>query len=278
MDQKRHPPAPSLPRSARLPINRCNLPAVILGGLSFQRHPVPLELDGVQEMHKALFRVLDGLKYPMDRANRFMDYMTVSFLLESLEEAGLEPGTKRRRANANYLRLLRGWLFDSNGREGAVMKGWAESRFGLLPRFHGEPLGELSGDAYVKYLHDRAKGLYGTNALESQLDLLYTYAQYELTRRHPGQSHITLYRGTNCLDSYEVLAKPARDRRVVLFNSLNSFSDSRERADEFGDYIFEAEVPLSKLFFFSSLLPGVLKGEGEYVVVGGVYEVGVGLI
>ena len=37
----------SLPAYARLPINRCNLPASILCSLSYQRHPVPLKLDGV---------------------------------------------------------------------------------------------------------------------------------------------------------------------------------------------------------------------------------------
>ena len=41
---------PRLPRWARLPINRCNLPADILGGLSFQRGPCPLVIDGVAEL------------------------------------------------------------------------------------------------------------------------------------------------------------------------------------------------------------------------------------
>ena len=41
---------PSLPTWARLPINRCNLPAAILGSLTYQRHPVPLKLDGVEDL------------------------------------------------------------------------------------------------------------------------------------------------------------------------------------------------------------------------------------
>jgi len=45
--------SPSLPRSARLPINRCNLPVAILGSLTYLRHPVPLELDGVAELHRS---------------------------------------------------------------------------------------------------------------------------------------------------------------------------------------------------------------------------------
>ena len=46
---------PALPKYAYLPINRCNLPAVILGSLSFQKHPTPLFLDGVHTLHRAFF-------------------------------------------------------------------------------------------------------------------------------------------------------------------------------------------------------------------------------
>jgi NAD+--dinitrogen-reductase ADP-D-ribosyltransferase len=60
----------------------------------------------------------------------------------------------------------------------------------------------------------------------------------------------------------------------VLLNNLNSFTGNRERACEFGDYILETQVPLPKVFFFNGLLPGMLKGEDEWVVIGGVYEVG----
>jgi NAD+--dinitrogen-reductase ADP-D-ribosyltransferase len=62
----------------------------------------------------------------------------------------------------------------------------------------------------------------------------------------------------------------------VLLNNLNSFTQSRERADEFGDYILSVEVPLPKVLFYNRLLPGMLKGEDELVVIGGVYEVRIG--
>jgi NAD+--dinitrogen-reductase ADP-D-ribosyltransferase len=32
-------------------------------------------------------------------------------------------------------------------------------------------------------------------------------------------------------------------------------------------------VPLSKVFFHNRMLPSMLKGEDEYVVIGGIYEV-----
>lgn len=264
----------SLPAHARLPINRCNLPAAILGSLSYQQHPVPLALDGVAELHRSLFDALDALPDPMQRAQLFMTHMAASFSLDRPEEAGHQAAAHDR-SRATYLRLLRGWAFDPDGQEGAVMKGWVESRFGLLPRFHGGPIRDFSGEAYRGYLEARSRGLYGANALEAQLDLLYTYCQFELARRHPGQTHLALYRGVNRLADYELLREDAPGRRTVLLNSLNSFSGARDRAGEFGDFILEVRVPLAKIVYFHTLLPDVLKGEDEYVAIGGVTEVAV---
>jgi NAD+--dinitrogen-reductase ADP-D-ribosyltransferase len=59
----------------------------------------------------------------------------------------------------------------------------------------------------------------------------------------------------------------------VILNNLSSFSARRERADEFGDHVVETDVPLPKVAFYSGLLPGLLEGEEEFAVIGGVYEV-----
>lgn len=271
-----HPPPMSatLPRAARLPINRCSLPAVLLGSLTYQRHPVPLALDGVLELHQGLFQRLDQEADHGERARLFHAHMAAVFCLDHPEEAGYHADAPGARAKASYLRMVRGWAFDPDGTEGAVLKGWVESRFGLLPRHHGGPIRDLSGEAYRRYLEMRARGLYGTNALEAQLDLLYSYGQYELGRQRLGETHITLYRGVNRVDDLECLSDLDADGRVVLLNSLSSFTSERARADEFGDTILEVRVPLPKVFFFHRLLPGRLKGEDEYVVIGGVYQVG----
>jgi NAD+--dinitrogen-reductase ADP-D-ribosyltransferase len=263
---------PPLPGNARLPFNRCNLPAVILGSLTFQRHPTRLYLDGVKELHARLFRRLDDFDQAEERARQFQAYMDAHFCLHALEEAGLDRN-KKGRGNADYLRLLRGWLFDADGRDAAVIKGWVESRFGLLTRYHKEPIHSPDEDSYRHFLEARATGLYGTNALEAQLDLVYEFSQYEIARRFPASTHITLFRGVNRLDGHESLARVEKRRHILLLNNINSFTSKRERAEEFGDYILCAEVPLAKIFFFNPLLPGVLKGEDEVIVIGGLYDV-----
>ncbi len=262
-----------LPRTARLPINHCNLPADILGGLTFQRSPVPLELDGVAQFHRGLFALFDKIDDVEERAEAFALHMNASFYLDEPEQAGYSAQTTNKRQKADYLRMVRGWSFDADGREGAALKGWVESRFGLLPRHHGGPIRDFSGVAYRRYLEMRASALYGTNALEAQFDLLYTYCQYELARAHPYKTHLSLYRGVNRMDEHETVATLDNKQRVVLLNNLNSFTANRERADEFGDYLLTTHVPLSKVFCYTSLLPGMLQGEDEYTVIGGLYEV-----
>ena len=273
---KENPAAlPALPQHARLPINRCNLPAIILGGLTFQRAPAALAIDGVAALHRPLFNLLDDIEAGEERAQRFAGYMASHFSLAQPEEAGLTINQPRPRAKASYLRVVRGWAFDPDGREAAVLKGWVESRFGLMPRHHGDSLREAGSPAWQRYVEMRAAGLYGTNALEAQLDLLYAYSQYEFARQFPAQTHVSLYRGVNRLVDHETIADGDSEplEKIVLLNNVSSFSLSRERAGEFGDSILRVDVPVPKLAFFSRLLPGMLKAEDEYVVIGGLYRV-----
>ncbi|MCG7929050.1 MAG: NAD(+)--dinitrogen-reductase ADP-D-ribosyltransferase [Candidatus Thiodiazotropha lotti] len=270
----------SLPAYARLPINRCNLPAVILGSLTFQQHPVRLFLDGVAELHADLFIHLQQVPEREQRAIHFMDYMRSGFLLDNLDEAGFSEEEQHRfkRDKADYLRVLRGWMFDADGKEAAVMKSWVESRFGLRTRNHQGPLGDYTTEHYQTYLTDRANGLYNTNGLEAQLDLLYTYCQYEVEKLFPEQTHLTLYRGINQIKEHEILHQFSKREYVILLNNLNSFTSQRERADEFGDYILQAKVPLVKLLYLPDLLPHRLRGENEYLVIGGVYKVNLSIL
>lgn len=266
----------SLPAYSRLPINRCNLPALILGSLTFQQHPVALRIDGVTEMHRQLFEDLNSIKEITTRVIHFNDYMRASFLLDNPEQVGQVASSEaKRRDKADYLKLLRGWHFDPNSQEAAVMKGWVESRFGLMTLNHQGPIADFTSAQYANYQHSRCMGLYNTNALEAQLDLLYSFTQYELTRRYPEHTHCTLYRGFNRLNDHEILSRKSASNMVMLLNNLNSFTLNRDRADEFGDLIMTVKIPHAKILFFPDLLPGCMKGEEEYLVIGGAYDVSI---
>jgi NAD+--dinitrogen-reductase ADP-D-ribosyltransferase len=232
-----------------------------------------VQIDGTASLYASLLKQLDTVESEALRSQRFMDYMDVFFCLNQLEKAGLDPENARHRGKADYLRVARGWSFDPDGREAAVLKGWVQSRFGLLPRYHGEPIDSPDSEAYLRFQEMRSMGIYNTNALDSQLDLLYTFCQYELSRRFPEKTHLRLFRGVNRWDQYETLYECSKRERILLLNNLNSFSDSRERAEEFGDVVFQAEIPIQKICFFHQLLPRMLKGEGEFVVLGGVARV-----
>ena len=271
---------PALPAHAMLTLNRCNLPAVVLGSVAFQLAPQPLWLDGVMELHRAFFQSLHAFDKAESRASCFRDYMSSCFLLDHLDQAGLNHQGNVCRPKADFLRTLRGWMFDADSQEAAVLKGWAESRFGLLPRYHQGPLGDYHSESWLRFQALRARGLYNTNALEAQLDVLYAWCQYELKRRFPGQSHWTLFRGINHWQQHDVMppeirAENSRDRQqaLVLLNNLNSFSSEKDYADAFGDQLIKVDVPLVKLLYFPGLLPGVLPGEQEYLVIGGLYQV-----
>lgn len=263
----------TLPEYAYLPINHCNLPAVILGSLTYQQHPVALHLANINNIHRTLFSQLSAIADATLRAKKFMDYMDVYFQLDKLKQQhGEQQETDGyySRARANYLSMLRGWLFDTDSREGAILKGWVESRFGLIPTWHKGRISNPDDSQYVVYLHERTAGIYNTNSLESQLDLLYSYSQFELSNKYNDRNkHVTLYRGIN-----NKTAKALRDNdNILLLNNINSFSSTRERADEFGDITIQVKVPFPKIFYYSGLLPGVLHGENENIVIGGLYQV-----
>ena len=263
----------TLPAAARSSLNRCNLPAVILGSHTYQQYPVPLFIDGVSELHNDFFKAISVIDEATERARHFRQYMCSAFLLGKSEQAGLCDETcVVRREKSDYQRLLRGWMFNPDGIEAAVLKRWVESRFGLNTLNHCGLITAENNQGYQHYHRDYVRGLYNSNALEAQLDLLYTYCQYECKRHFPTQTHLTLYRGINSLNKHNKLGTTAQAEPLLLLNNLSSFSCDREYADAFGDVIFEAQVPSTKLLYFPELLPGVLKGEGEYLVIGGVYQ------
>lgn len=78
--------------------------------------------------------------------------------------------------------------------------------------------------------------------MEAQFDLHYTCCQYKLALAHPQETHPWLRRGINRIDEHEALGRLPGRRYLVLPNNLNCFVISRERADEFGEYVLSLEV------------------------------------
>ena len=193
-----------------LPVNRCDHPPRVIASHLFNRNPLPIEIQGVRRAHRSLFARLDRLEDPKARVRAFREYMVLVFQVGKWRKESSPLG--RRSLRNSYLRFLRGWMQDASSPEGAVLKGWVESRFGLPPTFHAGPIADLHAPAYVLYLVERMRESARTNAVESQFDLLYEFVQYELRRRHPGVPAFTLYRGVRNLADYRVLEDPGRNR------------------------------------------------------------------
>ncbi len=252
--------------------NLCNLPPWVIASRQFNEHPQQIRIQGVQEGNRFLFAKLDGIADRDQRGQVFSDYLSVKF---SLHHDQGQTISARKSLRNSYLRYLKGWMMDSNSVEGAVLKGWVESRIGIPPTFHNGRISGHDSEAHYRYVVDRTNGSRRTNAINSQLDLLYEYSQYELRRHYgEGQQFMMLYRGTYDVAEHDLLEQVGKREQVVRLNNLVSFTDQEERAWEFGSTVWACRVPLTKIFFFDELLPcSILKGEGEYLVIGGEYLV-----
>ena len=252
-------------------LNLCGLPPWAIASRHYNDDPRPLELQGVRDANRRLFARLDETADPAERARLFDGYVSVKFQLHHWEREG---GTAGKSLRNSYLRFLRGWGVDSSSIEGAVLKGWVESRLGLPPTWHKDRIAGPESESYLAYARDRTRGSARTSAVLSQLDLVYEFTQYELARRLPGERWRTLWRGVHDAGRHEVLERTGPREQVVRLNSLSSFSSEPERAWEFGTTVWEARVPLAKVFFDTALFPAsLLKGEQELLVIGGEFRV-----
>ena len=251
--------------------NLVGVPTGLLASTAFNSYPVPLHIASVRDGNRSLFKMLAEAEDGLTAAGMFEAYMATMFDLDDQDRDGRGPARFRA---SSYLRLLRGWGYEANSPEGAVLKGWVESRFGLFPTFHKRPIDRFSGEAWATYVEEKMSSRFHSNAIQSQLDLLYEFCQWSLARFHSvGRKHITLFRGTNNFEEQKLINRLDKRRVVVRLNSLLSFTSERELAESFGDIILEVEVPTVKVLFFNSLLPKhALKGESEFVVIGGDYE------
>jgi Dinitrogenase reductase ADP-ribosyltransferase (DRAT). len=259
--------------------NLVGLPTGLLGSVAFNDFPPDIHIVNVRETNPQLFEMLarsDGLA---DAGDAFYKYMVAVFGADPEQHDAEDEGRGRRGwarpYRSSFLRLLIGWGYDASGPEGAVLKGWVESRFGLFPTFHKEVIASFDGPAWEAYEEERMAAAFHGNAIHSQLDLLYEYCQWALaTHVAPGQRHLTLYRGVNFFEEHQIVERIDRRTAVMRLNNLGSFTRDPEVADCFGDTVLTVRVPVAKIAFFNTLLPFYpLKGEGEFLVIGGDYLV-----
>ncbi|MDQ8203651.1 NAD(+)--dinitrogen-reductase ADP-D-ribosyltransferase [Pelagicoccus sp. SDUM812003] len=261
---------PSLPPES-IWFGHCEIPPWKIASFEFNEDPRPLSLIGVRATNQRLFRELDKLSTRSERGTFFHDYVSVKFGLHNWKQYSGRSGQCIRNS---YLRYLTKWGVDSSSVEGAVLKYWVQSRFGLYPTFHRKKLRIDREDEDYAFARDRVKGAAFTNAIEAQLDLVYEYCQYELKRAHPDKQHLQLFRGTYDPEEHPVISVGDKRQSCIRLNNLCSFTSDRERAWEFGSTVWGAKVPLVKILFFSGLLPNdLLCGEDEYLVIGGEYWV-----
>lgn len=252
-------------------LSHCEVAPWVIGSHEFNTDPRPLRLVGVRETNRALFAELDRMDDPMERGAVFHDYVSVKF---ALHHWGEFSGKAARSLRNSYLRFILGWGVNASSAEGAVLKAWVHSRFGLAPTFHRTKLASARTGEDLAFARDRVRGSAYTNAVEAQLDLLYEFCQYELARRLPGEKVLRLYRGTYDPEEHPLIERGEKRRCCIRLNNLCSFTAGRERAWEFGSTVWETDVPLVKIIFFSGLLPDtLLGGEEEHIVIGGEYWV-----
>lgn len=260
-------------------VNQVSIPTSVLGSVAYNDAPAGMHIAGVRETNAQLFEMFSFSESLEDAADAFCKYMIAVY---GLEPEQMVPGVPVRAAErqsrpfrSSFLRLLLGWGYDSNGPEGAVLKAWVESRFGLLPTFHKQRIDDVQDCPWMDYLAEKMTTPFHGNAIFSQLDLLYEYSQWAMEKyMWPGTSHLTLYRGVNAFEGHDIIARPDGNTCIVRLNNLVSFTASRDTADCFGETVLETEVPVSKIVFCNALLPfGPLRGEGEYLVIGGHFRV-----
>lgn len=266
--------APSGPPGEWYVTNLVGVPAGLIGSTAFNEHPVRLRIHGTRESARGLFHLLDTAGSLAEAGGMFRHFMALRFGLEP--DRAARQRAERLRWKSSYLKLLEGWGFDANSPAASVLKGWVESRFGLVPSFHRGPLDRFPSPAWIAYIEEKMSSRFHNNCINQQLDLLYEFCQWSARRFGlPARGRIPVWRGVNGLEEHRLREGSLRARDCVLhLNNLVSFSLSRERAETFGDWVLATEVPVQKLLFFPGLLgPSLLAGENEVIALGGNYRV-----
>ena len=121
---------------------------------------------------------------------------TISCRSSISSTTGRPDGYRQTELKNSYLRFLRGWMMDSNSVEGAVLKGWVESRMGVTPYLHKIRIPGIHAEEYMNYpwTHqgERPHQRHQCPASTSSTNTASTNCS-----ENTADSHLVLYRGTN---------------------------------------------------------------------------------
>ena len=261
--------------------NLVGVPAPVLASTAFNEHPAALAIAGTCESHPGLFALLERSRDLNEARDMFVHYLSIAFGLRKPEAHEMDAMgvAEQRRWRSSWRKLLQGWGMNANGTAGAVLKGWVESRFGLVPIYHKAPLARFPSPSWVAYLEEKSASRHHNNNIHQQLDLLYEFCQWALRRfQLPGSAPfpgpLQLWRGSTRCEEQVIAGRLMDGHCTVRLNNLVSFSQTPEDAGCFGDWVLEVQVPACKILVFPGLLPGqVLQGEQEVLALGGDYDV-----
>ncbi len=159
--------------------NLVGLPTDFLASCDFNDQPMPVHISGAREMNDNLFKMLQLASDLQEAGEAFNSYMYAMFGLDPQQRDEKNRG-QTRRYRSSFLQLIKGWGIDSNGPEGAVLKGWVESRFGIFPTYHKEMISRISNGAWTTYIMEKMSSRFHNNTIYTQLDLLYEFCQWTL--------------------------------------------------------------------------------------------------
>lgn len=196
-----------------------------LADVAFNESSRRLTISGVREMNGPLFEMLGQAESLVEAGEAFSTYMTAMFGIDAEQR---ERRAGRARFRSSFLRLIKGWGYDSNSPEGAVLKGWVESRFGIPPLFHKTPIRRIGSGAWTTYVEEKMSSRFHDNSIYAQLDLLYEFCQWAFRQFvAPECARLTLYRGVNGLEEHEIVER--LDGRRLLLRLNNLFIHRRPR-------------------------------------------------
>jgi NAD+--dinitrogen-reductase ADP-D-ribosyltransferase len=219
---------------------------------------------GVYEYHRDFFEAIEKADTLLMANEIFDNYISELFEL-NYKIKGKKVG--------NIYKILMGCMFNSSGFEGAVLKGWVESRFGIIPNFHKTRIDHIESEGYYNYLSEKMSQRVNKNAIYLQLDLLYHYTQVVIKKFFPFyRPKLNLYRGIYNLEENEIIKWLNKKSAIMGHNNISSFTAVKNIAEQFGNRILRIEVPYTKIVFFSNVTPlHHFSGEQEFIVIGGEY-------